>query len=182
MRHAVLLCLCLAAAPASAGAKSRTLKEVNGKAIIPGPAFVATPVVEVGGLRFFACRLAESDAPCTVITGYVISRLPHERFDVEVTVHLQRSLTRTGRLFVEGPGSIRLGRVIPGRKRPFKIVAPPCAPAGKDAAGIVSTYKVSVRAFPFSAKPHSRSPDVTEQGRAYVVPNAPPPNHSNHRR
>jgi hypothetical protein len=164
---AVSLCL---AAPAAAGSKRPKPRSVNGTVVLSGPAFEAKPIVEVSGLRFYDCKIARTGDPCTVITGYVVSHLPHEQFDVQLTFHMQRIVKRTERIFAEGPGAVRIERVQPERKVPFKIVAPPGAPIGPDSGNMVSTYKIAVAVFPHTVKPHKTSPDLTEHGRALVVP------------
>jgi len=98
---------------------------VQGKAVFGGPAFSAEPAIEIRGLRFYSCALAENNEPCTVVTGSIISRLPTYNFIVTVTLTMYE-VPGTDRAEVKDRGRVQavIRRPAPGKPTRFQALGP----------------------------------------------------------
>ena len=152
MKHLALalLCACLAS-PAWAGSKKPRTRVVDGETVIAGPAFKAVPVVVVAGLRFFDCHMADTGAPCTVITGTAVSNVGCGEAIMVVNIHMW--LTRQGPkpvssdlhacLTPRGKATARIVRPATGRPIAFTIIGPPRYPVGNEAEHVAHDWKPS---------------------------------------
>ena len=125
MRHAVLLTLCLAAGVALA-AKAPVTKIVDGKEVVGGPAFKATPLVDVGDLKFYACTLKSNGAACTVITGTIVPHMaPQRQYVVTLDIDLYEVCGPTINIQHRGTVRVEIDRPLTERPTRFHVLAPP---------------------------------------------------------
>lgn len=110
----------LGAMSAGAGAK-RPVKEVAGKKVVIGSPISTDPAVELQQVRFYPCKLKDTDQPCTVVVGYLVSHLPHHNFVVEIEFELLRY--KPGNSYTHAQGTITVKVIQPARGKPRKFVA-----------------------------------------------------------
>lgn len=111
-------------------------KMVGDQCVLPGPAFAASPMLEVRNIRFYDCRLEETGSKCTVIAGELWNLLDWEEFAVDIEIDLYR-----GPKGVAKVATVTAHVERPGSKVPvwFSCLAPPCYDA--------PSWKVSWRAY-----------------------------------
>jgi len=120
MKALMLLALCAAAAM---GATVKT-KEVEGKEVIPGPRFPAFEFIEVAGVTFYSCKLAEKSQPCTIITGTITTHLPNDNWVVYVDFNLVRNCGSLKMPQQSGGARATIERPAPDKAVKFTCIAP----------------------------------------------------------
>ena len=121
-----LLATMLLAGTAMGQTRKGRVKIVNGKAIVPGPAFKATPLVDVQDLKFYACKLKSNGADCTVITGAIVPHMaPRRQYIVTVDIELFEVCVPTMSLQNKGTVRVELDRPPTERATRFQVLAPP---------------------------------------------------------
>ena len=125
MRTAIAFVLCLAATVVAGGSKPAT-RIIDGKEVVAGPAFKATPLVDVGDLTFYACKLKSNGADCTVITGTIVPHMaPRRQYVVTLDIDLYEVCGPT--INIQHRGTVRVEIDRPPTERPtrFHALAPP---------------------------------------------------------
>jgi hypothetical protein len=129
-------------------AGQRRTKRIGDKdVILSGTGEPLEALVEVTNLRIYEARLADTNKPCCVVTGHLVSRLPHANFTV--TLHFEVQNSRRG---LSGYGfSVPVDVVVdgPALARPVPFVG--CGPRwyalavdGKRDPRDKPTYKLTV--------------------------------------
>lgn len=100
-------------------------KTVGGVKVVPGPAFVATELVVISNLRFFACTNEKTGEPCTVVTGTLESRIPTNDLSIEVEIAMYNVCERAQRYGPIGPFRATVNRPVKGSPTQFIMLGPP---------------------------------------------------------
>jgi len=132
--------------PAVAGAR-RTKKIGDKEVILSSRSERLEALVEVRNLRIYDGKLADTMKPCCVVTGYLVSRLPHANFTVTLHFEVQNSRRGLSGYGFSVPVEIVVDR--PALTRPVPFVG--CGPRwysvaadGKRDPRDKPTYKLSV--------------------------------------
>ena len=127
MKHLALalLCACLAV-PAWAGSKKPKTRVVDGETVIAGPAFKATPLVDVRDLKFYACTLERNGADCSIVAGYIVSHMaPQRQYVVTVDIDMYEVYGATISLQHRGTARAVIDRPKAGQPTKFVALGPP---------------------------------------------------------
>ena len=103
------------------GANKSRIRVIGGEEVSAGPSFTAGPLVEVRGLKFYACKLKRNEADCTVITGYIVSKAPHNRYVVTLDIDFYETYANSCH---RGTARAEIDRPVPGRPVAFQCLGP----------------------------------------------------------
>ncbi len=132
----------MAATPKQGGAT------IDGKEVTIAPTTLdVEPLVEGRSVKAYEGKLKENGKPCTAITGYIVSNLPHANWTVTLSFELQNSRPGLSGYGFSVPVKVQVDRPAAGKPVKFTGLGPvwwtPAADGKRDPRD-KPTYKVTV--------------------------------------